>query len=199
MTMFREPRAPAILILAILAGLIAASCGSSGAVATATARATSAAATAAPAATAAAATEVPSDSSGGAQESVPVTGIPTIVTANWQKATAHVDVSRDKTESFDMTGAIVGLNGIAIGTFGDPGSQQTMQMTISGLEHTGFALTTPNLLAGGSWGDECQIKITKNDASGFAGEFSCSNVDGADRAGTQALHLDIRGTFSGTP
>ena len=90
---------------------------------------------------------------------------------------------RRSDKSFDLPGGAIAAGGASILTFGDASGERTVQATISGTDPSGFTLVTPDLLAAGMWGGDCQLKVTRNEAAGIAGEFSCPTITGGNPSG----------------
>jgi hypothetical protein len=129
-------------------------------------------------------------------------GIPTIADGQYKSGTTHVELSGGRSDTFDLrlaTGITSG--GDSLFAFTSADNQKIVRITFlaPGSSDTGTvsvtSLVAPNLLTvGGTWGQECQIKITRNNGSGLSGEFSCK--DAPSVTGTALSKADLKGTFS---
>jgi hypothetical protein len=138
------------------------------------------------------------DAAGSASPEVVQRDLPPIVDGAWTNGTLHIDVTGGRTESFDLPGGAIAAGGASILTFGDASGDRTVQATISGTDPSGFTLVTPDLLAAGMWGGDCQLKVTRNEAAGIAGEFSCPTITGGNPKATETVPVSISGKFSAT-
>lgn len=129
-------------------------------------------------------------------------GIPTIADGVYKSGTARVELSGPRTETLDVglgTGITTGGNTVL--AFASSDSQRVVQLSFlaAGSPDPGAVTVTtlnPTALSttAGTWGKECQIKITRNNASGLSGEFSCT--DAAAVAGAIVTKSSFKGTFA---
>ena len=182
--------------------LITFACGSSGTAATATPSAPAGQASA-PGHTAAAAsqaTEGPAATdSGGSSGDVIQRDLPKIVDGAWTKGTAHIEVTGGRSVTFDAPGSAAGVGGTGVLTFINATASQSFTASVSNAEQSGLSITSGTFVAAGTGGQECQLKITRNETAGLAGEFSCSNALAAESTTGQTFNVNIRGSFSATP
>ena len=187
-------RSPGLLLL--VAALVAA-CGSSGG----TSQPTRATSTSAPQPTQAGggATLAPiSTPAGGGGGGVGSNGVPTIVDGAYPTGTVHVEITGDQTITVDAVGGGAGVNGAVILNYARAADGYAISFSLLKDEDSGWAMTSANLILGGTWGQDCDIKITRNDGSGLSGEFSCQGVDGIDGTGQKSYRLNVKGNFTNT-
>ena len=129
-------------------------------------------------------------------------GIPSIADGVFKSGTARVELSGARTETFDVslaTGITTGGNTVL--AFATSDSQRVVQLTFlaAGSPDPGaVTVTTLNLsalsTAAGTWGKECQLKITRNNAAGLSGEFACTDAPAV--GGATVTKASFKGTFA---
>lgn len=130
--------------------------------------------------------------------------IPTIADGAYKSGAAHVELSGGKNETLDVAagGGVTSL-GNTILQFGSTDGQRIVQLSFlapgqsgSGSGGVSVSENVSNSVfsTAGTWGGECQIKITRNNASGLSGEFSCTDAPGI--SGVVGGKFNIKGTFA---
>jgi hypothetical protein len=126
---------------------------------------------------------------------------PQIFDANYQQGSAHVEISGGANRTVDLTKAGgYTVSGATVVTFTDAQSQNALSVTSSKSsgDASGITLTAGGISTAGEFGRDCQLTVTKNDASEFAGKIQCTNVDGIEGS-TVHSGLNVNGTFSAKP
>jgi hypothetical protein len=130
-------------------------------------------------------------------------GIPAIADGSFQSGKVHVEVSGGgKNETLDidrLSGATTSGSAFLVYTTADV--QKVVQLSLLAPTESDRGGVTVGVTAGavafatiGTWGKDCQVKITRNDAAGLSGEFSCSNAPASE--GLRGFGVNIKGTFS---
>jgi hypothetical protein len=187
-------RRPRLLIALIPATILAVACGGS---ASPAANAPLTAGGSPAASTGGGAPTQPAGGGGGANA-----GIPTIADGAYKSGTAHVEVSGGRTDTFDGSAAGgITSGGNTILVFSSTDNQKVVQISFLAPGQTGAGGVSVSTNVGGSvfstgggWGSECQIKVTRNNASGVSGEFTCQDAPGI--AGVVGGKFNIKGTFA---
>jgi hypothetical protein len=129
--------------------------------------------------------------------------MPTIADGAFKSGTTHVEISGGRNETFDVsTGGDVTTGGTTLLVFASSDNQRVVQMSFlpPGEADPGIfttATTSGTAVGGalsGTWGKECQVKFTRNNASGLSGEFTCK--DAAGLSGLVTMNANVKGTFS---
>ena len=63
---------------------------------------------------------------------------------------------------------------------------------------SGISATVGGISTAGAFGGNCQLDVTKNDASEFAGRISCPDLDGISGSNTYS-NIKLSATFSAKP
>ena len=126
------------------------------------------------------------------------TGIPAIVAGPFSTGAAHIVITGDQNVTFDARGAGVAMGTEAVLTYLDEAAGYSAQLTLSGQTTSGIMVSGKDLLAGGTWGKECQITVTRNDATELAGEFACRNMHAVGSLLGKQLTITLAGTFTAT-
>jgi hypothetical protein len=124
---------------------------------------------------------------------------PAVVDGNWTKAVGHLEITGGRTLTLDGLGAAFSMGGLTSVSFADEAHTFLVAMTISNGEESGVAISGQNLIAGGTFGKDCQVNVTKREPAELAGTFSCTNVDAADPAKGETFKVTLNGTFSAKP
>ena len=177
-------------ILLVILAVLAVGCGSSGAVATAPGLPTIAPGGAGGATQAPVVTPAGGGGGGGGT----VTSV-TVADGTYTKGKAHVELTGDKTATLDMNGTGFAAGGSGAFSYADTTAQLSVSIVL-GPQDTGLAIAGKDIITGGTWGKECELKVTRNDSGGVAGEFSCPNVEAADPSILKQLKVSIKGSFS---
>jgi hypothetical protein len=129
-------------------------------------------------------------------------GIPTIADGTYTSGTAHVEISGGRNDTFDVDSASgVTAGGNTILAFTGADNQKVVQLSFlapgqgtSGGLSVATNVSNAVFATAGTWGGECQVRITRNNASGLSGEFSCKDANGL--AGVIGGKFNIKGTFA---
>jgi hypothetical protein len=129
-------------------------------------------------------------------------GIPTIADGTYASGTAHVEISGGRNDTFDVDAASgITAGGNTILAFTGADNQKVVQLSFlaPGQGTPGGLSVATNVsnavfAMAGTWGGECQVKITRNNSSGLSGEFSCKDAPGL--AGVIGGKFNIKGTFA---
>jgi hypothetical protein len=129
-------------------------------------------------------------------------GIPAIADGSFRSGKVHVEVSGGKNETVDI-GTLSGstTSGSTFLVYANADIQKVVQFSFLAPTESDRGGVTVGVTAGavafatiGTWGKDCQVKITRNDAAGLSGEFSCSNAPASE--GIRGFGVNIKGTFS---
>jgi hypothetical protein len=189
-----------MLALVAIAAVVVACGGSSG---TAAPKATAAASAASGGSDveASAETEGSGDSDTGGGSSGGDASIPKIGDASYKSGTANVKISGEK--SLDLQGEISENGALTIGgatvlQYALPTEGGFIQISFLQDESStsGIALADGDFILAGTWGEDCDVKVTRNDGSGLAGDFVCKGLTGADSKLAKAYQVDMTGSFS---
>lgn len=141
---------------------------------------------------------VPSDEGGSGGSGGGTSGIPEVDDGAWNSGTINVEISGDKSESIDASlteGGGYTIEGYTILAFSNDAKTTSIQLTLSNTDgESGIAITTPQVVTGGAWGDTCEIEATV-DGSKLRGEFRCDDVDSISPTAAEAYLLDTSGEF----
>jgi hypothetical protein len=145
---------------------------------------------------AATASATPSASAGGGGGTS--AGIPTIADGAYRSGRTHLEISGGKSDTVDASGA-GGFTQSNTTVLVLPSADNKKIVTLSFLAPTesdrgAVAVTTSEYSFVGEWGKECQVRFTRNDASGLSGEFSCRDAPGV--AVLTDVMVNVTGTFS---
>jgi hypothetical protein len=185
-TAIRPPRRPALLLTLISVAILMAACGG----------------TVTPAVDATLPVGgVPTVPGGGGGGGAANAGLPTIADGAYKSGTTHIELSGGRNETFDVgVGSGITSAGNTILGFTSADNTKVVQMSFLAPGQGAGALSVSTNVAStvfstaGAWGQECQVKITRNNASGLSGEFSCKDAPGV--SGLTALKINVKGTFS---
>jgi hypothetical protein len=129
-------------------------------------------------------------------------GIPAIADGSFRSGKVHVEVSGGKNETLDigtLSGSTTGGSTFLVYATADV--QKVVQFSFLAATESDRGAVTVGTTVGavafatiGTWGKECQVKITRNDAAALSGEFSCSNAPASE--GLRGFGVNIKGTFS---
>jgi hypothetical protein len=97
-----------------------------------------------------------------------------------------VEISGGKNDTFDVAAASgITFGGNTILGFSSTDNQKVVQINFLAPGQSssrGLSVTTnvasSIFSAGGAWGSDCQVKITRSNASGLSGEFTCTDAPG---------------------
>ena len=141
-----------------------------------------------------AATSPDTSSGGGGGAGAGIVGLKPIEDGTYTSAKVHVEMSGDRSATNDATGNGFAGSGVAVLTFADSANSSLITIGLSTVEAVGIAVQIGTVATAVNWGGGCTATITRQDATGLSGEFTCQDVDGVD--GVQALKLSLKGTFS---
>ena len=127
--------------------------------------------------------------------------LPDVADGTYTGGTAHIEVTGDKSLSVDLPLDPVtsitaeGATGLAFYTGSEPDVIHTIVAfgTESG---PAFSLTSPVVFAAGGLEQGCVFEITRNDATGLTGTFTCRGLDGMSAEGLEQPKVDVVGTFT---
>jgi hypothetical protein len=146
------------------------------------------------AAVASQAAEAPGGDAGGGD-------LPDVADGTYSGGTAHIEVTGDKTLSVDLP-----LDPITSITAEDTtvltfytGSEPNLIHALVGFgtdSEPAFSLTSPVLFAAGGPEHGCVLEVTRNDASGLAGTFTCTDLDTMSGDGLEQPNVDVVATFT---
>lgn len=131
----------------------------------------------------------------------PVANAVTIADAGYTRGSAHVEVSGGRQLVIDgqlLAGMSMTTEGTTLLMYPAGDGSSGVLFTVSNGADTGlaFTVTGPDVTTGGDGTNGCAIELTKNDASGLAGQFDCR---GLDAIALDAPKVDVRGTFTAEP
>jgi hypothetical protein len=141
-----------------------------------------------------AATSPDASSGGGSGGGAGITGLKPVEDGNFTSGQLHVEMTGDRTATVDATGNGFAGGGVAVLTFVDSANTSLTTIGFSTVEEVGLAVQIGTVATAVNWGDGCTATITRQDATGISGEFTCQDVPGIDTA--DALTLSLQGTFS---
>ena len=128
--------------------------------------------------------------------------LPDVADGAYTGGTAHIEVTGDKTLNADL--ALRSHHVHHGGRRDRPGRSTRAANRI--LIHTivafgtesgpAFSLTSPVVFAAGGLEQGCAFELTRNDASGLAGTFTCRGLDGMSAEGLEQPKVDVVGTFT---
>jgi hypothetical protein len=184
-------RRPASIALFLILGLLIASCGTSSPGASVGAGASQPAVT-------------PSEGNGQPiDETTPPAGgsFPAIVDGQYTGGKAHLEVSGGKSLTVDLdlgVAASVTTSGTTLLWYSSGSGQDLISLQVIMAPDTGSAINLSSniVLAVGAAENGCRISVDKNDGSGIAGTFDCPGLPGMTPGGTQALTVNVKGTYS---
>jgi hypothetical protein len=188
----------------LLVVILAAACGSSGGGATQPAGPPTAQPTAATAGAGSTLAPLPTSSggpaagTGGTPGIDGTTGIPAIADGPYSGGSARIVITGEPNVTVEAKGAGVAMGGEAVLTYLDEAAGYSAQLTLSSRTSSGLVVSGPGLLAGGTWGKECQVTITRNEVTELAGEFACPNMQAVGSLAGKQLTITVTGTFSAT-
>ena len=136
----------------------------------------------------------PEASAGGGGGGVGITGLKPVEDGNFPSAKAHIEITGDRTATVDATGNGFAGGGVAVLTFIDSANSSLTTIGLSTVDEVGLAVQIGTVATAVNWGQGCTATITRQDATGISGEFTCQDVPGIDTA--DALTLSLKGTFS---
>ena len=126
--------------------------------------------------------------------------IPVLGNYSFENGKVTVEVSGDEDFDFELKGSSITIAGRTVMTFvSDEGNSLTIGLGKNGAsgENSGFALTSKDLIAGGSFEDgKCTIDVDDDEASKLSGSFECNDLEGADPSNpTKKVTVDVKGEF----
>ena len=134
---------------------------------------------------------------------VPAGGVnaPAIADALYMTGTAHIEVTGGRSLTTDATlvpGASMTTGGTTLLLYGAGEGQDAVVISISNGPGTGLAMTitAPQLTTGGDGSTGCGFDITRNDATGITGSFSCRGIS---TVGLDLTNVDVSGSFTAEP
>jgi hypothetical protein len=128
-----------------------------------------------------------------------VSGMPPIPDGTWTKGQAHVEVTGARTATVDMVGSMFATQGVLIGTLADAATASALHLLFASAEASGLALTAPDVITSADLGRDCTVKVTRMETAGMAGEITCQNLEAINRAGTETMRVNVHLTFSASP
>lgn len=196
------PRHPSVAVQTLVAAVIViAACGGSVSPAVSVSQSPAASGSVSPGTSGArGASGAPTASVGGGGGAT--AGIPAIADGSFRSGKVHVEVSGGKNETLDigtLSGSTTGGSTFLVYTTAD--IQKVVQLSLLAPTESDLGAVTVGTTVGavtfttiGTWGKDCQVKITRNDTAGLSGEFSCSNAPAAE--GIRGFGVNFKGTFS---
>lgn len=127
--------------------------------------------------------------------------IPTIADGRYKGGTAHIEVSGDVNETLDAAlSPVVSIttSGLTALTYSTGSATTQVVVNVVFNPDTGPAISyqSAKVLAAGGVSEGCHVELTKNDASGLAGTFSCSGLEGLAPGAVDPAKVDLKGTYS---
>jgi hypothetical protein len=122
------------------------------------------------------------------------TDIPSIAAGTFKAATAHLEMSGDRSGSMDAEGTAMAVPDFTLLTFVGTKNDGTLQIAFGGADGSVVTAQLGTTATAGNIGSECNVGLSRNDATGVTGEFSCPNLEAID--GATVVTVAIQGTFS---
>ena len=125
-----------------------------------------------------------------------------IADANYSSGMAHVEITGGQKLTFDgqlVIGVSFTNTGTTVITYQGGAGNDTVAFAISSNPDTPdagltFSLSTTTWVTGGDRTSGCVIDLTRNDASGLEGQFTCRGMQAI--AGSGVSTVDVTATFS---
>lgn len=111
------------------------------------------------------------------------------------KAVVRVRGDVETTVEADQ-GSGFAAGGTLIGSFARSAGDASVQLGLNVDGASAIVIQTTKFATGGTFGEECSLEVTRNDATAFEASFRCEDVAGVDVATTNAYELDLAGTIA---
>lgn len=177
------------LVLVVLAAMLLAACGSSGA--DESDDPSGAGSSDAPASQDAETSDEPKPSQG-------LSDFPDVADGLFNTGTLHLEVRGDRSEDVDMTTTAFITGGNVFISGADEAGTAFVQIIWSSAEGSGGVSWGMKDILGAMELGDCSLDLSKNDPGGLAGTVDCDDTDGLEK-GAIGLNLDVRIEFSTTP
>jgi hypothetical protein len=139
-------------------------------------------------------------SSGGPEPSASDDGAfvaPTVADGRFPTGKAFVRVRGDVDTTVEADrGSGFAAGGTLIGSFATSAGDASIQLGLNVDGASAIVIQTTKFATGGTFGEECSLDVTRNDATAFEASFRCEAVAGVDVATTNAYELDLAGTIA---
>lgn len=138
------------------------------------------------------------DNGGGNDDSGDDAVIPDIADATWSHGRIHVEVTGDTSDSFESDGSGATLDGQTSAAWAD-NDGRLVTIGLGGGLDAAIALSIGDMATSATFGKDCDITFTQNDASGLAAEFSCDDVEAVTSSSSTIQKISVTGNFTLTP